>query len=209
MIDFLSNTEWIRPQIDFLVFLQNIRINSSIIFDKLFLCITIFGEVWLPTLICALVYWCIDFKAGIYLFSLESCSRFFTHFFKMIACVYRPWVLDSRIHSSELAVPFAKGYSFPSGHSMMSSSVLGGTAYLLRKNKAASIFLILLILTIGFSRLWLGVHTPQDVLCGLLIGFILVLTVNPIVKWAEKDSKRFIILLAIIDVLIISALIYT
>ncbi len=209
MIDFLSNTEWIRPQIDFLVFLQNIRINSSIIFDKLFLCITIFGEVWLPTLICALVYWCIDFKAGIYLFSLEGCSRFFTHFFKMIACVYRPWVLDSRIHPSELAVPFAKGYSFPSGHSMMSSSVLGGIAYLLRKNKAVSIFLILLILTIGFSRLWLGVHTPQDVLCGLLIGFTLVLTVSPIVKWAEKDSKRFIILLVIIDVLIISALIYT
>ena len=80
MIDFLSNPEWIRPQMDFLVFLQNIRINSSILFDKLFLVITIFGEIWLPTLVCAIVYWCIDFKKGIYLLSLESLNRFFAHF---------------------------------------------------------------------------------------------------------------------------------
>lgn len=208
MIDFLSNPDWIRPQMDFLVFIQNIRINSSIIFDKLFLLITIFGEIWLPTLICAIVYWCIDFRAGVYLLSLESFNRFFAHFFKMAACVYRPWVLDSRIHPSELAIPFAKGYSFPSGHSAMSSSVFGGLAYLLRKNKIVSIALICLVLLIGFSRLWLGVHSPQDVVCGLLIGFVLVFAVKPVLEWAEKDSKRYIILLAVIDITVIAALIY-
>ena len=146
MIDFLSNPDWIRPQMDFLVFLQNIRINSPIIFDKLFLLITMFGEIWLPTLVCAIVYWCIDFRIGLYLFSLEGFNRFFAHFFKMVGCVYRPWVLDNRIHPSELAIPFAKGYSFPSGHSSMSSSVFGGVAYILRKNKILSIALIWLVL---------------------------------------------------------------
>ena len=209
MIDFLSNSEWLRPQMDFLLFWQNIRMNSSVIFDKFFLTITIFGEIWLPTLVCAIVYWCIDYKSGIYLLSLEGFNRFFAHFLKMIACVYRPWVLDSRIHPSELAVPFAKGYSFPSGHSSMSSSVFGGVAYLLRKNKLLCISLICLVLLIGFSRLWLGVHTPQDVICGLLIGFVLVFALNPVIKWAEKDSKRYMILLAIVDILVISALIYT
>ncbi len=209
MIDCLSNMEWLKPQMDFLVFLQNIRLNSSIIYDKLFLTITIFGETWLPTLICAIVYWCIDFKAGIYLFSLESFNRFVAHFLKMIACVYRPWVLDNRIHPSELAVPFAKGYSFPSGHSTMSSAVLGGIAYLLRKNKLLCISLICLVLLIGFSRLWLGVHTPQDVIIGLLIGFVLVFATEPMIKWAEQDSKRYIFLLALINILVISALIYT
>ena len=209
MIECLSNTEWLKPQMDFLVFLQNIRVNSSIIFDKFFLTITIFGETWLPTLICALIYWCIDFKAGIYLFTLESFNRFIAHFLKMVACVYRPWVLDSRIHPSELAVPFAKGYSFPSGHSTMSSSVLGGIAYLLRKNKLLCISLICLVLLIGFSRMWLGVHTPQDVIIGLLIGFALVFALEPMIKWAEKDSKRYIILLAIINIFVVSALIYT
>ena len=209
MIDFLSNTELIRPQMDFLIFLQNIRINCPIIFDKLFLLITIFGEIWLPTLVCAIVYWCIDFKAGIYLLSLESFNRFFAHFLKMITCVYRPWILDNRIHPSELAIPYAKGYSFPSGHSAMSSSVFGGLAYLSRKSKLLTFSLICLILLVGFSRLWLGVHSPQDVICGLLIGLILVFAVNPIIKWAEKNSKRYIILLTIIDILIIIALIYT
>ena len=80
MIESLSNPEWINPQIDFLLFLQNIRLNCSDIIDKFFLSITIFGEFWLPTLICAIVYWCIDFKAGIYLFSLEGFNKIFAFF---------------------------------------------------------------------------------------------------------------------------------
>jgi membrane-associated phospholipid phosphatase len=208
MIDFLSNTNWISPQIDCLLFLQNIRLAHSDIIDKFFLSITIVGEFWLPTLICAIVYWCIDFRAGVYLFTLESFNVFITHFFKMIACVYRPWILDSRMNPSELAVPFATGYSFPSGHSAMSSSVLGGCAYLLRKRKITCLLIIGLILLIGFSRLWLGVHTPQDVVCGLTIGLILVFALNPLINWAEKDNKRYLYLLGIINVLVIVALIY-
>lgn len=139
MIDFLSDPSWIRPQMDFLLFLQNIRTACPEIIDKLFLSITVFGEFWLPTIICAVVYWCIDFRSGIYLFSLESLNTLIAHFFKMIACVYRPWILDNRIQPSKLAVPFAKGYSFPSGHSLMSSSVWGGVAYLCGKNKIVSL----------------------------------------------------------------------
>ncbi len=209
MIEFLSNPDWIKPQIDVLLFLQNIRLNTPEILDKLFLSITIFGEFWLPTLICALVYWCIDFRAGVYLFTLGSINVLFTHFFKMIACVYRPWILDSRINPSKLAVPFAKGYSFPSGHSAMSSSVLGGSAYLIRKKMFLCFLLICLVLLIGFSRLWLGVHTPQDVICGLTIGLILVFSGVKIINWAEKDAKRYLYLLLIINVLAIAALIYT
>ena len=208
MIDFLSNTDWLRPQIDFLLFLQNIRLAHSEIIDKFFLSITIFGEFWLPTLICAIIYWCVDFRAGVYLFSLESFNVFLTHFSKMIACVYRPWILDARINPSKLAVPFATGYSFPSGHSAMSSSTLGGYAFIFRKHKIVPTLLIGLILLIGFSRLWLGVHTPQDVVVGLSIGLVLVFAVNPLINWAEKDDKRYLYLLAIINILAISALVF-
>lgn len=207
MIDFLSGSEWISPQIDFLLFLQNIRITYPDFIDKFFLTITIFGEFWLPTLICAIVYWCIDFKIGIYLFSLECFNIFIAHFAKMLAEVYRPWVLDSRIQPSKLAIPFAKGYSFPSGHSAMSSSILGGIAYT-KKHKIISTLLICLILLIGFSRLWLGVHTPQDVVCGLAIGLILVFVSNKIINWAEKNDKRYIYLLGVINTLAILALVY-
>ncbi|MBQ8460339.1 phosphatase PAP2 family protein [bacterium] len=208
MIDFLSNPSWVGPQIDFLLFLQNFRISFPEIIDKFFLSITIFGEFWLPTLVCAIVYWCIDFRAGVYLFSLESFNILLAHLFKMIACVYRPWVLDSQVQPSKLAVPFAKGYSFPSGHSAMSSSVLGGVAYLVRKNKLFCTFLICLILMIGFSRLWLGVHTPQDVVVGLSIGLVLVFAVNGLINWAEKDKNRYLYLLGGINIVAILALIY-
>ena len=209
MIECLSDHSWLSPQIDFLLFLQNIRLCSSEFIDKFFLSITLFGEFWLPTLVCAIVYWCVDFRAGVYLFSLESINSLIAHFLKMIACVYRPWVLDSRINPSALAVPYAKGYSFPSGHSAMSSSVLGGVAFLFRKNKIACILLIGLILLIGFSRLWLGVHTPQDVVCGLTIGLILVFAVNKVINWAEENKDRYMCLLGVIDVLAVLALAYS
>lgn len=208
MIDCLSNPEWINPQINFLLFLQNLRIGHFECFDKFFLSITIFGEFWLPTLICAITYWCIDFRAGIYLFSLEGINVIFAHLLKMIACVYRPWVLSNEIQPSELAVPFAKGYSCPSGHSAMSSSVVGGTAYLLRKKKLICVLLICLILLIGFSRMWLGVHTPQDVLFGLTIGLILIFAVNKIIDWAENNTNRYLYLAGIINIFAILALIY-
>ena len=208
MIDCLSNPAWINPQTDFLLFLQNYRIGSLECFDKFFLSITIFGEFWLPTLICAIAYWCIDFRAGVYLFTLEAFNTILAHLFKMIACVYRPWVLNSNIHPSELAVPFAKGYSFPSGHSAMSSSVLGGVAFLQRKNKIICALLIGLILLIGFSRLWLGVHTPQDVIVGLSIGFILVFAVNKLIDWAEKDKNRYLILAVIVNIFALVTIVY-
>jgi hypothetical protein len=116
--------------------------------------------------------------------------------------------LSDKIHPSELAVPFAKGYSFPSGHSSMSSSVLGGVAYLLRKKRFICIFLICLILMIGFSRLWLGVHTPQDVVVGLTIGLTLIFVVNKIINWAEQNSNRYLWLALIVNIVIAFIIIY-
>jgi hypothetical protein len=126
----------------------------------------------------------------------------------MLACVYRPWILNSSLHPSELAVPYAKGYSFPSGHSAMTSSVVGGVAYLVRNRKLLCILLICLILLVGFSRLWLGVHTPQDVVCGLLTGLVLIFAVNSLINWAEKNKNRYLYIAGIVNILAILALIY-
>ena len=208
MIDCLSNPNWINPQIDCLLFLQNFRIGHLECLDRFFLSITILGEFWLPTLICAITYWCIDFRAGIYLFTLEGFNVLLTHFFKMLACVYRPWVLSGDLLPSELAIPYAKGYSFPSGHSAMTSSVVGGVAYLLRNRKILCSLLVLLILTVGFSRLWLGVHTPQDVVCGLLTGLVLVFSLDKLVNWAEQDKNRYLYIAGAVNILAVLALVY-
>lgn len=208
MIEFLSSNDWIRPQIDFLLFLQNIRVENFEFLNKFFLSVTILGELWLPTIICAVIYWCIDFGAGFRLFSLFGLEMFFTQFFKMIACVYRPWILSDKIKPVDLAITAAKGYSFPSGHSATSSSVLGGVAYLYRKNKILCTFLILTVLLVGFSRMWLGVHTPQDVIVGLTIGFSLVFLISFIFNKLDKTKNGYLYFLVLADILAIAALIY-
>jgi len=78
------------------------------------------------------------------------------------------------------------GYSFPSGHSMVSMAFYGFLIYLIYKNvknKYLKLFLIsmlsLLIVMIGISRIYLGVHYTSDVCAGFLISIsYLVLYIN-------------------------------
>ena len=69
------------------------------------------------------------------------------------------------------------GYSFPSGHSMVSMAFYGLLIYLIYKkvdNKYLKncliILLSIIILLIGLSRIYLGVHYTSDVLAGFLLG---------------------------------------
>ena len=78
------------------------------------------------------------------------------------------------------------GFSYPSGHSMIAVCVYGIMIYLINKkikNKkikiALSILLTLLILAIGISRIYVGVHYPSDVLGGFLLSLaILILNIT-------------------------------
>ncbi|WP_416825381.1 phosphatase PAP2 family protein [Ectobacillus polymachus] len=91
------------------------------------------------------------------------------------------------------------GYSFPSGHSMGSFVFYGMIAYLLyrhskgRVQKVCSIVSMgLLILLIGISRIYLGVHYPSDVLAGFAAGgawlMICIMALSALIGWKEKDG---------------------
>jgi membrane-associated phospholipid phosphatase len=80
--------------------------------------------------------------------------------------------------------PLPGSPSFPSGHALYAAGVFGGLAVLLTarmENRLHQflvwLFAVSLILLVGLSRVYLGVHYPSDVLAGYAIGVIWVTTV--------------------------------
>lgn len=91
----------------------------------------------------------------------------------------------------------AKGLSFPSGHALMSVTFYGLLIYIVFKtieNKGLKwtliSLLILLIMIIGFSRIYLRVHYASDVVAGYCIGFLWLVFAVWMLNRMERFSKR-------------------
>lgn len=91
----------------------------------------------------------------------------------------------------------ARGLSFPSGHALMSVTFYGlliYAVYHLWKNDTAKwsmiSFLVLLILLIGFSRIYLRVHYTSDVLAGFAVGFLWLVLSLKLLGYMEQYSRR-------------------
>ena len=96
---------------------------------------------------------------------------------------------------TEFRIVEEKGYSFPSGHSMVSMAFYGYLIYLIYryiKNKYVKWTLItilsILICLIGISRIYLGVHYTSDVLGGFLLSIsYLVIYISSIKKLLPEE----------------------
>ncbi len=86
---------------------------------------------------------------------------------KNLVCRPRPFQLISS--DIRLLIPFPSGYSFPSGHSC--ASFAAATAIFLRDKRWGGLALALAAL-IAFSRVFLFVHYPTDVLAGAALGVL-------------------------------------
>ncbi len=92
----------------------------------------------------------------------------------------------------DIALYFEPTFSFPSGHATIAVSLYGFLGYLFIHNaktlqtKVNILFATtLLILAIGFSRIYLGEHYLSDVYAGFLLGTLWVIVAVTILKWLE------------------------
>lgn len=86
-------------------------------------------------------------------------------------------------------------FSFPSGHAMSAMTVYGLAAWLLARTHPQQrwgfrLCAAVMIVLIGFSRVYLGVHWTTDVLAGFLVGAMLVYACAVLIRHADRHSAR-------------------
>jgi len=195
--------------INYLLFLQSIREAVGGIFNSFMMQMTVLGEATAAFLLLAAVYWCLDKRSGQLMALNSAFGLTLNQFLKSLIHVDRPWVRDSRITPVEDAMAEAKGYSFPSGHTHRATAIWGslGASLWKKKQKAASLICWIVLVLIGFSRNYLGVHTPQDVLVALATGIILIFVLDKVLTWADKNKNRDFIVTGIGLLVIILAMV--
>lgn len=174
--------------------------------DAIFTSITFIGsETAVIAMIC-LIYWCMNKRLGNRLLLSLFTGMLVNQFLKVTFCVRRPYVRSERVKPIASTLSDAGDYSFPSGHTANSTALFGMLGS--EKNKWFRLFWIVPVL-IGFSRLYVGVHTPQDVLVSLALGVGFVFLSRYIEKKLHASPKLDLPIAALCVLLSIALAIYT
>jgi membrane-associated phospholipid phosphatase len=134
------------------------------------------------------IYWCFNpglgIRMGITLLSTSSINSFL----KIAFHLPRPYWVDPKV----VAYSYEPSFGFPSGHAQKAASVWGFLSYVI-KRPSGYFLAVLLILMIGISRLYLGVHFSMDVIAGWAFGFFILFLVirldKPVTGWIKRSSN--------------------
>lgn len=180
--------------IQYLLWLQEIRNATGGIFDEFFNALSKFAVEIMPFLP-FVVFWSVDKKWGYRFITTWSIGEVLNGIIKLTVCAYRPWIRSELIEPAGDSKVAATGYSFPSGHTM-AATVTYGTAFVWQKDRRRwlAVLCAVLIALTAFSRNFLGVHTPQDVIVGFCESVIIILAVGAASKKVEGNEKLLDIL---------------
>lgn len=194
--------------------LRAIQSISSPILDKMFIYITMMGEEYFLIAVTVIVFWCVNKKLGYKLgfvvltssvinyvakdvfHALLAAGRFgedAKNFFNINRPIGQPEIRSLRTET-------ATGWPFPSGHTQGTTAFWITFMLHLRKKWIYAAGTVCIIL-VGFSRLYLGVHWPSDVIGGLIIGGLWALFACWVFDKALEKSKKSILLFIIVPVI--------
>ena len=146
--------------------IQSIQTLSPAL-DGIMKLFTFMGTVEFYLILLPLIFWNISPAAGFRTLLLLAVTDTVSTSFKLLLRQPRPYWISDRVQG--LSDEFT--YGAPSSHASDSLAVWGYLAYTVRTTWAY-LAAGLLVLLISFSRLYLGVHFPQDLLAGWIIGLI-------------------------------------
>lgn len=168
-------------ELQFLKFLEGIR---SGVLNAVFEGITILGEETLMILLVVTLWFAVDKRLAQKLLFITASSLCVNGIIKNIAKVPRPFTKGISCVREDTAT----GYSFPSGHTQ--GFATWSTAFAVKFRKIwFSILVGVLILLVGFSRMYLGAHYPTDVIVGILLGVGLAV-LGSVLFEKVRDTKK-------------------
>ena len=175
--------------LDYLIFLQGIRNDWG--GEGFFTFISNIPKSSLSAAIPAILFWCFNKQAGIFILFNATCGRVINVLIKGTFCVYRPWIKDAGLIPSADALKEASSFSFPRGHTLFTTAVFGGLAFFYRKVLPLLIIPCgLIVFLVAFSRNFLGMHTPQDVIVAIAYSIGLFFVAEKFFAWIGKDKER-------------------
>ena len=175
----------------FLYLLEKIRIPGL---NELMLAVTTLGEETAFLVIGLILFWCVSKRQGYYVMAVGFLGTIANQFLKITCRVPRPWVKDPNFTILEQAREAADGYSFPSGHTQMAVGTFSSIA-IANKQLWLRIVCIVLAVLVGLSRMYIGVHTPADVLVGAAMAVVIAFALQPLML--GKKDRTFAVLAAV------------
>lgn len=182
--------------IEFLQSFSSDFLNSFMIF------ITSFGSLYVLMFFVCVIYWCYNKEIGYKMAIIMSCSGVLNNFVKGLVQSSRPIGVEGIFSIGEFS---ATGYSFPSGH-MQNITTFGTSLFIFTRNKIIFILSCVLMVLVGISRLYLGLHWPIDILGGVVLALIVSIVLNEIL--IKLDSFKINILVSVLILIFLLGFIF-